>query len=73
MAKKPETKAPSSYDVLAAARSLIEEETISLKDLAGRMDMPPTSLAAMLAPGYSNMTLNRIDSLKAVVKELTGG
>jgi hypothetical protein len=32
--------------------------------------MPPTSLAAMLAPGYKNMTLDRLDSLRAVVSEI---
>lgn len=69
---KPKTKRGKgpSYAVLAAARQLVEGEAITLKDMAGKLKMPPTSLAAMLAPGYSNMTLDRIDKLRSVVLDI---
>jgi hypothetical protein len=69
----PEQPPTPSYVVLRLAQSLIEKEKITLKELAKRVDMPPTSLAAMLAPTYQNMTLDRIDALKEVVREIRAG
>lgn len=73
MSETTPKKKATSYDVLGIARRMIEKEKITLKDLSDRMDIPPRSLAAMLAPGYENMTLDRIDKLKEVVREIRSG
>lgn len=70
MATRKRKKKGPSYAVLAAARQLVEAESITLKDMASKLKMPPTSLAAMLAPTYENMTLDRIDRLRSVVLEI---
>lgn len=63
-------KKTTSYDVLVAARRLIDAEKITLKELAERIGVPVRGMQAMLAPGYQNMSLDRIDALKDVVREL---
>lgn len=67
--EQPPAEQPS-YRVLWSARKLLAEGKISLKDLAERMGTPPRSLAAMLQPGYENISITRVDQLKIVVKDV---
>lgn len=67
--EQPPPEQPS-YRVLWAARKLLAEGKITLKDLAARMNTPPRSLAAMLQPGYENISITRVDQLKSVVREV---
>lgn len=77
--EEPPPKEQPSYRTLYIARKLVEDGKITVKDMAGKLGdalgekMPETSLAAMIAKGYQNTALTRIDALRQVVKDIRAG
>ena len=68
--KPAQAKPPTCYAVLRAARSLIDDGAITNKDMASRVGIAASTLAAMLEPTYQNKTLDSLDSIRCVVREL---